>query len=152
MIFFWVFFTFQMILNNGCLTSEQKKWNCLHCTSPTPQNNDLFIHFLTFLPGSGSANLCGSESGQGKNMRIRADPDPDPKPWLEVKEYNWKYANLCQPCSDMPARRADPTAVSWIQSVHSLLVIFLQAAPFSMLCTKVMYKTKCSVILKPPFQ
>ena len=64
-----------MILNNGCLKSEQKKWNCLHCTSPTLQNNDLFIHFLTFLPGSGSgsgsANLCGSGSGQAKNMRIR---------------------------------------------------------------------------------
>ena len=72
MIFFLVFFTFQMILNNGCLKSEQKKWNCLHCTSPTLQDNDLFIHFLTFLPGSGY--------GQGKNMRIRADPDPDPKP------------------------------------------------------------------------
>ena len=66
--FFLVFFTFQMILNNGGLKSEQKKWNCLHCTSPTLQNNDLFIHFLTFLPGSRSANLCGS--GQGKNMRI----------------------------------------------------------------------------------
>ena len=66
--FFLVFFTFQMILNNGCLKSELKKWNCLHCTSPTLQNNDLFIHFLTFLPGSGPANLCGS--GQGKNMRI----------------------------------------------------------------------------------
>ena len=61
-IFFWVFFTLQMILNNWCLKSEQKKWNCLHCTSPTLQNNDLFIHFLTFLPGSGS--------GQAKNMRI----------------------------------------------------------------------------------
>ena len=61
-----------MILNNGCLKSEQKKWNCLHCTSPTLQNNDLFIHFLTFWPGSGS--------GQGKNMRIRADPDSDPNP------------------------------------------------------------------------
>ena len=67
-----------MILNNGCLKSEQKKWNCLHYTSPTLQNNDLFIHFLTFLPGSGSANLCGSGSGQAKNMRIRADPDPKP--------------------------------------------------------------------------
>ena len=66
--FFWVFFTFQMILNNGGLKSEQKKWNCLHCTSPTLQNNDLFIHFLTLFPGSGSANLCGS--GQGKNIRI----------------------------------------------------------------------------------
>ena len=64
--FFLVFFTFQMILNNRCLKSEQKKWNCLHCTSPTLQNNDLFIHFLTFLPGSGSR----SGSGQGKNMRI----------------------------------------------------------------------------------
>ena len=84
--FFGVFFTFQMIFNNGCLKSEQKKWNCLHCTSPTLQNNDLFIHFLNFLPGSGSANLCesGSGSGQGKNMRIRADPDPDPKPCFKV--------------------------------------------------------------------
>ena len=63
-----------MILNNGCLKSEQKKWNCLHCTSPTLQNNDLFIHFLTFLPGSGS--------GLGKNRRIRADPDP--KPWYLI--------------------------------------------------------------------
>ena len=77
-IFCWVFFTFQMILNNGCLKSEQKKWNCLHCTSPTLQNNDLFIHFLIFLPGSGS--------GQGKNMRIRADPDP--KPWFSCKWAN----------------------------------------------------------------
>ena len=58
------------------LKSEQKKWNCLHCTSPTLQNNDLFIHFLTFLPGSGSTNLRGSGSGQGKNMRIRIrNPD-----------------------------------------------------------------------------
>ena len=29
-----------MILNNGCLKSEQKKWNCLHCTSLTLQDND----------------------------------------------------------------------------------------------------------------
>ena len=76
--FFWVFFHVSDDSNNGCLKSEQKKWNCLHYTSPTLQNNDLFIHFLTFLPGSGSANLCGSGSGQGENMRIRADPDPKP--------------------------------------------------------------------------
>ena len=55
--FFLVFFTFQMILNNGGLKSEQKKWNCLHCTSPTLQNNDLFIHFLTCGSGSGSETL-----------------------------------------------------------------------------------------------
>ena len=59
--FFFSFFSrFRLFLTTE---SEQKKWNCLHCTSPTLQNNDLFIHFLTFLPGSGS--------GQGKNMRIR---------------------------------------------------------------------------------
>ena len=56
--------------------------------------SDLFIHFLTFLPGS----------GQGKNMRIRADPDP--KPW--VKHTLFKppkciniYVSLCIPKKGM---------------------------------------------------
>ena len=96
----WVFFfTFQMILNNGCLKSEQKKWNCLHCTSPTLQNNDLFIHFLTFLPGSGSANLCGSGSGQGKNMRILRIRIRNPALMFflfDVYLLHWSTKSLCR--------------------------------------------------------
>ena len=55
------------------LKSEQK-WNCLHCTSPTLQNYDLFIPFFTFL------------ARNRKFMRIRIrtgqkHADLDPKPW-----------------------------------------------------------------------
>ena len=77
------------------LKSEQKKWNCLHCTSPTLQN--LFIPFLSFLAriqiriffcGSGSANSCGP--GPGKNMRIRIRNNAL-NIWTRSKTYNMQY-------------------------------------------------------------
>ena len=54
------------------LKSEQKEWNCLHCTSQTLQNFDLFISFLSF-----SARIRGRIR---IFLRIRL-PDPDPKHW-----------------------------------------------------------------------
>ena len=60
---------------------EQKKWNCLHYTSPTLQNYDLFIPFLSFLARQKKADPDPG-SGPGKNMRIRADPDP--KHWKNI--------------------------------------------------------------------
>ena len=82
------------------LKTEQKKWNCLHCTSPTLQNYDLFIFLsFTFWPGYGSANLCRSGSEPGKNIRISADPDP--KPCL----YVGTFVSGAEPCL------YDPSAV-----------------------------------------
>ena len=43
------------------LHAEQKKWNCLHCTSPTLQNDDLFIPFL-FGPDPVPHSFCRSGS------------------------------------------------------------------------------------------
>ena len=66
-----------MILNNGCLKSEQKKWNCLHCTSPTLQNNDLFIPFLSFFArirtGQKHADPCGYGSETLVGTKLRKD-------------------------------------------------------------------------------
>ena len=99
--FLGVFFTFQMILNNGCLKSEQKKWNCLHCTSPTLQNNDLFIYFLTFLPGS----------GQGKNMRILRIRIRNPATCISQivpsNETHWPYISPVDPITNAVVCHAD---------------------------------------------
>jgi len=62
------------------LKSEQKKWNCLHCTSPTLQN--LFIPFLSFLARIRIRIFL--RIWIRKFMRIRTGQkhaDPDPKPW-----------------------------------------------------------------------
>ena len=91
--FFWVFITFQMILNNGCLKSEQKKWNCLHCTSPTLQNNE--YSFISYL-------FVRIRIRKFMRIRIRiragqkhADPaDPDPKPWYIRMKIN-KSNSFC---------------------------------------------------------
>ena len=72
---------------------------------------------LPFWPGSGSANLCGSGSDQGKNMRIRADPHPDPKPWIVYLIGSSRRPRHPHPPSPGPAGSRGGTGTwDWIQA------------------------------------
>ena len=66
----------------GFLKSEQKKWNCLHCTS-TQQNYDLFIPFLTFLARFWIRIFLRIRTGQK-----HTDPDPKHCSEQDLKEVN----------------------------------------------------------------